>query len=509
MPSSYTIVFLFLLLTAFLTWIVPSSIVVVKDGVKSVIYNASFDSNGNVLQGTGTNPAGIWDIMRAPVVGFQKASGVSISILVAGAFLAVLNYVGALEAGIGRLLNRYSGNTLIAILLFIFSVCGSVYGFCEEIPAFSLMIVPLFLVAGYDIMTGLGLLFIASAIGNMASVVNPFSTGAAIGAIGNSNLSLGDGILLRIIMFIILYIVGLFGLLKYANSVIKDEKNSVIFGDKEIKLPKMGTENLPELTARRKLSLLVFGLCVVSLVVGYIPWYEIPYGDGTMQDLLMKPLVVFSHIPVIGPLSGVDNLTAFGDWYFDEFSIVFLLGTFLLAVINKIPEKDFIRELNQGLKDIISVVVVLSIANGISVLMGSKVEGISVTFVYWIQEMLQGIPAWAFTISSIGSYIGTGFFLQSTSGVSGITMPILGSVTAGLFESSSIGTIGGQNLLISTFTSGLNFTNAIYPGAVVLGALVIYNVPYQKYLKFSLKILVPMLIASTVILIIAPYIGLV
>ncbi len=509
MVKSYTIVFLFLIFTAFLTWIVPSSVVIVKDGIKTVIFNASFDSSGNVLQGTGTNPAGIWDIMRAPVVGFQKASPVSISILVAGAFLAVLNYVGALKAGIGRLLKRYSGNTLIAILLFIFSVFGTVYGFCEEIPAFSLMVVPLFLVAGYDIITGLGLLFIASAIGNMASVVNPFSTGAAIGAIGNPNLSLGDGILLRMILFVVLYIVGLFGLLKYANLVKKDGKNSVIFGVEDIIVPKMDAEELPELTTRRKLSLVVFALCVISLIVGYIPWYEMSYGDGTLQDLLMKPFIAFSQIPFIGPLSGMKNLTPFGDWYFDEFSIVFLLGTFLLAIINKIPEKDFINEINQGVKDIISVVIVLSMANGISILMGTKTEGISVTFVYWIQEMLQGIPAWAFTVSSVGSYIGTGFFIQSTSSVSGITMPILGSVTAGIFETSKIGVEGGQNLLISAFTSGLNFTNAVYPGAVVLGALVIYNIPYQKYLRFILKILIPMLIASTAILIIAPYLGII
>ena len=52
----------------------------------------------------------------------------------------------------------------------------------------------------------------------------------------------------------------------------------------------------------------------------------------------------------------------------------------------------------------------------------------SVTFVYWIQNALQGVPGWAFAIAAALAYVGIGFFMQSTSGVAGITMPILGAV---------------------------------------------------------------------------------
>lgn len=75
------------------------------------------------------------------------------------------------------------------------------FWFWEEIPAFSIVIVPLFVLAGYDVMTGLAVLFIGATAGNMASVVNPFSVGAAIGAIGNPELSLGSGMILRMVIF--------------------------------------------------------------------------------------------------------------------------------------------------------------------------------------------------------------------------------------------------------------------------------------------------------------------
>ncbi|MCJ8342326.1 MAG: YfcC family protein, partial [Cetobacterium sp.] len=66
MLSAYSIVFIFLIITAILTWFVPTSVVVSNHGVKEVIYNASFGPNGEVLQGAGYNRAGIWDIIMAP-----------------------------------------------------------------------------------------------------------------------------------------------------------------------------------------------------------------------------------------------------------------------------------------------------------------------------------------------------------------------------------------------------------------------------------------------------------
>lgn len=166
MLSAYTIVFIFLLITAVLTWIVPQSVVVTNEsGIQEVIYNAIFDSNGEIIRGVGAQPAGLWDIIMAPITGFQNAGPVSIAILMAGAFLGLINSVGALDAGIGGLLKRYTGTSLIAILMFVFAIFGSVFGFWEEIPAFSIVIVPLFVLAGYDVMTGLAVLFIGATAG--------------------------------------------------------------------------------------------------------------------------------------------------------------------------------------------------------------------------------------------------------------------------------------------------------------------------------------------------------
>lgn len=508
MFSAYTIVFIFLVITAALTWVVPQSVVVKNNGTSEVIYNAIFGDNGEVLRGLGRQPAGLWDVLMAPVYGFEKSASVSIAILMAGAFLGLINSVGAMDAGIGALLKKYTGTTLIAILMFVFAVFGSVFGFWEEIPAFSIVIVPLFVLAGYDVITGLAVLTVGATAGNMASVVNPFSTGAAIGAIGNPELSLGSGMILRFILFFILYFIGLFFTVKYANEVKKDKEKSIV-ADIDINTMTHEQGQLPELTKKRFYSIMVLIAIIVALILGYMPWYEIKFADGgTFQDIINAPIVFLGNIPVLGNLLGAKHITPLGDWYFGEFSFVFFLGSLLIGFINKIPEDKFVKEFAAGAKDLLGVVLVLAIANGISVLMGGKTSGISVTFVYWIQSILQGIPAWAFSIASILAYVGIGCFLQSTSGVAGITMPILGAVAIALFQNSEIGAAGGQIMLISAFTLGINFMSGIYPSATTMGTLELFNVPYDRYLKFILKIFITMLAAGCILISASQYLGL-
>ncbi|WP_423364502.1 YfcC family protein [Mycoplasma sp. P36-A1] len=501
MPSAFTIVFIALLITAILTYFIPVSVFDAETG--KVVVKAVFDESDNIvnLGGAGTQPAGVWDFVQAPIQGFQNASDVAIALLIAGGFLNVLNYTGGLEAGIGKLLNKFTGAVLIAVMTTIFALLGTVFGLWEEIPAFAVVIIPLFVIAGYDVMTGIGVLFVGATVGNMASVVNPFSVGAAVAALGNPELSLGSGIILRIIIFVVLNTIATFYLIKYANSVKKFPEKSIIAELDDVNsLTDDNQSELPEFNRQRFLSALVFILIVVFMIIGYIPWSE--FG---LSDIVNAPITALNQIPVIGS----KNFTPFGEWYFNEFSFLFFIGAFFLKIINKIPEAKFFKLFLDGSKDLLGVVVVLGIARGISILMGSKTSGMSVTLVYWISEAMANVPLWVFAIVAIFAFMAIGVFLQSTSGVASISMPILGAVAAAIFAATSSGEIGGQIILMSAFTIGLNFTSCIFPSATVMGTLELVNVPYNYYLKFVLKIYILLTIVGGLIISIAPYIGLV
>ena len=128
-----------------------------------------------------------------------------------------------------------------------------------------------------------------------------------------------------------------------------------------------------------------------------------------------------------------------GDWYFDEFSIVFLIGSVIVAVINKMSQDEFVSEFVRGASELISLTFVISVSRGISLIMGDSSSGMSITFVYWIRNALANIPAWGFAIGAIIVFVIAALFIQSTSGMAGMMMPILGAIAMALFAGTSIG----------------------------------------------------------------------
>jgi uncharacterized ion transporter superfamily protein YfcC len=141
--------------------------------------------------------------------------------------------------------------------------------------------------------------------------------------------------------------------------------------------------------------------------------------------------------------------------------------------------------------------------------MGNASQGMSVTLVYWISGARQNVPLWLFAPVAVGAYLLIGLALQSTSGVAGVSMPILGAVASALFAGAAIGAAGGGVILISAFTIGLNFMCLIYPSATNLGTIDLFKVPYSSYLKFMLRFSLPLLIIAVVLLSLASYTGLV
>ena len=143
-------------------------------------------------------------------------------------------------------------------------------------------------------------------------------------------------------------------------------------------------------------------------------------------------------------------------------------------------------------------------------IMGDSSSGMSITFVYWIRNALANVPAWGFAIGAIIVFVIAALFIQSTSGMAGMMMPILGAIAMALFAGTAIGAEGGQMMLVSAFTVGVNFmASGLYPDATKMGVLELTNVPYPTYLKEVLKILIPLLVVAAIIIMISPYLGLV
>lgn len=148
-------------------------------------------------------------------------------VLAMGAFVSVAMKTGAIQTGIGRLALRFrrTGSVLIVVLMLIFALGGTTYGMWEETLGFFALLVPLMLALGYDRMVAAAVIFLGAGTGVLASTVNPFATGVASDAAG---ISVGDGIALRIVLWIVLVSVAIAYVLRYAHRVKTDPSRSIV-----------------------------------------------------------------------------------------------------------------------------------------------------------------------------------------------------------------------------------------------------------------------------------------
>src|SRR5207245_1810741 len=81
----------------------------------------------------------------------------------------------------------------------------------EETLGFYAIIVPVIVGIGYDRMVGVSLIMVGAGVGTLASTVNPFATGVAS---AGGDVALGNGIALRILMYLVLTAVSVFYVLR-------------------------------------------------------------------------------------------------------------------------------------------------------------------------------------------------------------------------------------------------------------------------------------------------------
>src|SRR3954471_6154263 len=270
LPSAYTILFALIVLTAIATWLVPAG-------------TYDIDKNGSPVPGTyhsvPSHPARILvDSLTAPInglYGIENSKGnisyyntgtlfgaidVALFIIIIGGFLGVTMRTGAIQTGIGRLVQRLQGRErwMIPILMCVFALGGSTYGMAEESLAFYSLVIAVMIAAGYDAMTGAAVVLLGCGIGTYGSTINPFATGIASGFAG---VSISDGLVLRLVLLVLGLVVGIWFVLRYADRVKADPSRSIVANMRvENEQHFKAGDAEATLTGRQKGILVAFGL---------------------------------------------------------------------------------------------------------------------------------------------------------------------------------------------------------------------------------------------------------
>ena len=434
-PTSYTILFLLLILVAAATWLVPPGQYDTLDG----------EPVAGSYHPADPSPQGPGAVLQAPFKGFYDAVDVALFILMVGGFLGVVMKTEAIDAGVANLIRLLNGRErlLIPILMIFFGLGGTSFGMWEETMAFYPLLIPVFLAAGYDAVVGVAVVLLGAGVGVLCSTVNPFATGIAAGFAG---ISLGEGLLLRLIMLVLFEAIAIWYVLRYAARVKQSPQRSLVCGvSGAVRNPAAAP---PPLTGRRKLVLVLFALVFAVMIYGVIPF-----------DELGLPL------PALG-------------WWFPELSGLFLAGGVVIGLVYGLGEEETIDSFVAGAADLIGVAFIIGISRGITVLMNDG--SITATVLYWGETALTGAGHMAFVVLVYLIYLPLSVLIPSSSGLATLSIPIL----APLGEFAQV----GKDLIVTAFQAANGLVNMVTPtAAVVMGALTVGRVPYPRWLRFVWK----------------------
>ena len=478
MPSSFTILLALLAIVAVVTVIVSGT------------------------SGGAVTAARLSDFCTAPVKGIADALPVCLFVMILGGFLGMMTETGALDNGIAVLVQKLKGNEimLIPVLMFIFSLGGTTYGMCEETVPFYALLAATMMAAGFDPMVGAATVLLGAGCGCLGSTVNPFAVGAAVDALTGVGIEVNQSIIIGLgaVLWIVTTVMSILFVMSYAKKV-KADKGSTILSMQELKDAeeahgKAASEVHKEvkLTGRQKGVLIAFAFTFVVMIVGFIPLADLNEGVANFFDA--GAVYDADGNAIVQGWSALITGLPIGQWYFDEASTWFFLMAVLIGIIGGLSEKQIVNTFITGAADMMSVVLVIALARGISVLMAST--GLDVYVLDAAANALAGLSGVIFAPMSFLVYFGLSFLIPSTSGMATVSMPIMGPLAVKLGFSPEV--------MVMIFSAAIGVVNLFTPtSGAIMGGLALAKIEWTTWLKFALKLIVALSVVCAIILTIA------
>ena len=403
-------------------------------------------------------------ILTAIPKGFSGAHEIIFFVFIIGGAFAVLRATGALDAALGAILRRWGNRPfwLVAGGTALFAVGSSTIGFGEEYFPFVPVLITLALALGYDRITAVGIIMVGYGVGYGAALINPFTVIIAQDIAG---LQPASGLWFRLVLMAVFLPIGIHHIWSYAKKVGRDPAASLVAG-----------ASAPE------------GMSITS------------GGDG--EAGADHPPMTTTHKLILAAVAISQVIIVFGlsqwHWSLVEMQAVFVGLTVIIAIIARISPDRAAVEFGVGAASLTSTALLIGVARSIQVVLNEG--GIVDTMVHGISLPLQELPG---ALSAVGMFfvqsLGN-FFIPSGSGQAFVTMPIMAPL-ADLVGVS-------RQVAVLAFQFGDGFSNILVPTqAVIVGAIAIAGVPYDRWLRFILPFMVKIWIVGSIALALAVLIG--
>ncbi|MCP4810728.1 MAG: putative basic amino acid antiporter YfcC [Proteobacteria bacterium] len=466
-PHVFTLLVGVIAFVSLLSWVVPSGEFAreeVKVGVmtKNVVVPGSFAvlekfytaggallTPGEVPEGAAA-PVSLQGFLSAIPRGLTDSGDIIFFIFIMGGVFGILQRTGTVTATLGRLTDLFADRAalLVILLCVAMGIGGSTLGMGEEfIP-----LVPMFLILsrklGYDRLFGLSVIILGGGIGFAAATTNPFTVNIAQNI---AELPLNSGWELRVVFFVFAMTVTLIHILRYGARVKKDPSASLL-------------SDLPD----EEVDAETFG--------------EVPDFTGTHAAILALCTAVFVGIMVAVQQRG---------WWLDDMAGGFFLMGILAAVVGRLSPRVATEAFADGMKEMVIAALVVGFARGIVVVMMDA--QILDTVIHGAASLLDGASPHVGVQGMLAFQTSLNLFIPSGSGQAAVTMPLM----APLADLLGI----TRQTAVFAYQCGDGFSNMVIPtSGTLMAMLLMAKVPYDRWLRFAMPLVVQLLLLSGVFL---------
>lgn len=515
-PHTFVIVFGFIVAAAILTWFVPGGefereTVTVNEQQREIIVEGSFRL-------TESNPQ-TWQVFSALFDGFVDKADIIVFIIIIGGAFWIMNESKAIDVGIQTFLIqvrklerlkffRFLGvdNIVLTLIMLVFSIFGATFGMSEETIAFTIIFIPLAISMGYDSIVGVSLCFVAAGLGFAGALLNPFTIGIAQGL---SSLPLFSGIEYRFFCWIVINLIGISWILRYAAKLRKSPTSSIVYEEDEYWRQRK-TIDLKEMTYYTPLSAwIIYAILSIAMILFSIlnPNITLSIGNSTYSGYFLPVITLLFIVTGFFALRKslhffILNLLMFTiiylivgvmgfSWYIKEIATLFLVLGLASGIAMNSSANEIVKQFSAGMKDILTAAFVVGLAGGILVILedGKVIDSL----LYYMSTSMQEFGKIASVTVMYIIQTGINIVIPSGSAKAALTMPIMSQF------SDLIGI--SRQATVMAFQFGDGFTNMITPTSpVLIGVLGIARIPYEKWVKWILPFMAILIITGWLLL---------
>ena len=451
-PHTLVLLFGMMMLALVATWLLPQGQfeTVVNDAGRSVVIPGTY---AVIEDARRLMP---WELLTVVPRALADAQDIIFFVLIVGGAIRVLRATGTIDAMLGSVLRRigHSPALLIAIGMAVFAGGSATLGVAEEYIPLTLVLIALCVAMRMDTVTAIGIMVCGYGIGYGVAMLNPFTLLVAQRV---AELPPASGMGFRLAIFLPFLAIGIHHVWRYARRVQLDPTASLVH---DIETAQHAPTELPAgMSGRQKL--------IVGMTLGALA------------------LMVYG--------------IAFPKWYILELGAIFLALALFGGLVGGLGADGTAKRFAEGASELAGTALLIGFARSIALILedGQVLH----TIVNGMAAPLQVLGAEFAAIGMLLIQTVINLFIPSGSGQAYVTMPLM----------APIGDLVGvtRQTAVLAFQFGDGFANMIVPtNPVLMGILGIAGIPYDRWLRFVLPLMLKLFLAGSAALVVAVWIGL-